>query len=451
MDDRYYNNVNISDLLLSLLRKIYVVVIVSVVFSIVFCFSAIVKNKVSHQNKTSEELNRIVSSFSNEEKEELDSAAARILDYKSILSSLNDYNSNSIYQRLDPLNIKTLNLQYFVDNNYAVSYPVVSSTNNIVPVVKSYMAILGEEELYDEMSRTIDTSIKPSYFEEIISIDYEEEDLGLFTIQVYGLDEKFLNQMSDIISAAIEKEQPKLNDIYGDHTISLVDKSICSTVNNEMATTQKDNLDRVYQLKSSIQAIESSFSGNKAIYLNSLIHEKSDVRVSVPLYTIIGLAVGFVLSSVVILFAYLFSNKIKTIRDVELFGLSIIDLYYSNEKQSKWDALIQKLRGRTGINDDFIKKLSVEIESICERKEYKDILLVSYCSDDDWIKDITNCCNNVRICDGNKNLQMVEQIVSSNVAICVCELDDTKKQSIEEFMKLSKLNDIDMIGAIVKV
>ncbi|MBQ0014659.1 MAG: hypothetical protein KBS82_04975, partial [Oscillospiraceae bacterium] len=152
MQQQEYKEIDILDLLLAILKKWKLLIIAMLIFALLGTGFGFIKANKAKTPTTKADLASLEATMTEEELSDVKSAATIIGEYRVMYNSQKAYNENSIYQKLDPFDIKTATLKYYVDNDYKVSYPIIDETNNLIPIIQTYISVLKKDSLYERMS-----------------------------------------------------------------------------------------------------------------------------------------------------------------------------------------------------------------------------------------------------------------------------------------------------------
>lgn len=443
------------DLLLVIVSAWKKILIFILIFSLIFCGYGLYKEKTSENNSRPAEA--YAASLTNEEKDAVTDAAKLINSYKEKYKEQKNYNENSILQNLDARSINTMQLALYVDNNYQVVYPIANEENNVVALVQAYSNYLSSNDLFERMSEEIDKNVLPTYYNEVVEVDFDNQKDGVILVKIYGYDNNMLNAMSDVIESSLEEFSKDLAKQLGDHTIIVASKSYSITVDNDIYTQQQDNLANLTYLKSSIEKVEKEFDGNSLLYLQKLVHEEEESSVSIVKYVVIGFVVGLVLCLFCELFGYIFNFKLKNALEIEeVFGLELIG--FVSKKLDIKKQLARKIYCyRNGIKvtetyDSLYSLLEAKIDVIAKKAEGKVGFVLAADIDyecEELIKEITSKNNILMVKDILTDSKEFSKLVECREVVFVNQIQVSQYKDITNECKLCLNNDIEIMGSIV--
>lgn len=433
MQQQEYKEIDILDLLLAILKKWKLLIIAMLIFALLGTGFGFIKANKAKTPTTKADLASLEATMTEEELSDVKSAATIIGEYRVMYNSQKAYNENSIYQKLDPFDIKTATLKYYVDNDYKVSYPIIDETNNLIPIIQTYISVLKKDSLYERMSKEIDSSIIPLYFSEMVSATTENlQDTGLFEVKIMADTNEHLEKMIAIVKDELNDSTNSIANTYGDHTLTLAFESVQSESNSEVYDQQQLNIQKLTTITKAISDTENTFSGNQLTYLKALIHEELEEEVSVIKLAVIGAFLGLLLVACVVIVKYLVSGTIKTSKEIETtYGIEVL--------------------GAIDIKKDETDIINTKLGILTDKMEIKDLCLVV---DGDFADEIkgkvtVDGVNVVEVADVENNSESLKKMAESSAIVVVEKLDVSKNKSISFISNHAKQYEIPIIGAVV--
>lgn len=414
MSPRNNTEISIKNMAIYILKKWKVVVLIVLFFSFLSGVYGFVSNEKRTEPKSKAEIASIKAQLTEEEVTEVENAANLICEYRNLYDTQKKYNDESIYQKLDSFDIPTIVLEYYIDNYYRVSYPIIEASNNIIPLVKAYSSVLKEESLYEMMAKEIDKSIKPSYYSEMIDVDVEEQEFGVFTVTIYAADTKMLDKMADFIVKSLESKSAETLEKYGQHELILTSSTMQNSVDYEVFKAQQDNLNKLNDTKVAIDTLEAAYSGTKLTYLKSLIHEEIEEDFSLIKTVLIGAFIGMIVSLGYYSIKYLKLKSVKSINEIE------------------------KMYGYEGIgslnNEDKIELLSTKIQLAMQHANESKLCILCDKSVDlnkvEVLKDSINDLKIIVVADLENSAKDLIELSNSDAAVLIEKVYSTEYSSI---------------------
>lgn len=432
MQQQEYREIDLIDLLLAILKKWKLLVIVALIFALLGTgFGFIKANKVKTPT-TKADLEKLEATMTKEEISDVKSAASIIGEYRVMYNSQKAYNENSIYQKLDPFDIKTATLKYYVDNDYKISYPVISETNNLIPIVQTYVSVLSKDAIYERMSSEVDSKITPLYFSEMVSVDTENlQGEGLFVVTVMADTNERLEKMVAIVKDELRGSTESIVETYGAHTLTLAFETIKSDSNSAVYDQQQLNIQKLTTITKAISDTEATFSGDQLSYLKGLIHEELQEKVSVVKFTVIGALFGFLIVACVVIFRYFISGTVKTSKEIEsTYGIEVL--------------------GTIGKKKDETDIINTKLGIWANKKGVKDLCLVIDGDFADEIKGkvIVDDVNIVEVVNVENNSESLKKMAKSSAIVLVEKLNVSKTKDVLFISNYTKQYEIPIVGAV---
>ena len=458
--------IDILDLLRYVMTKWRKIIIAALVCAILFGAYGFIKAP-----KTAA---AVADSITEERKDELKGVGASIKQYEAIKHSQEDYLTNSIYQNLDPFATKTIVLSYYIDNGYVRQFPVLEDNkDNTVPIVQKYVSVLQSSEFFKTLAKEV-KDVEPSYYEEIIDFDLENQASGYCEIVIYGNNDKDLTRIAEIVKDTISEAKGEVEALYGAHTVKLASENKMNTVNIDIYDAQQATAGRAKTIDSEIAALKEPLSEEELSYLENEIlateDEKAEAQAKAPeskldiKMVVIGALLG--IFAVVVFYAikYMFSKKLRNAMELQtVFNVPIltsIEKQDENAKLTKFDRKMNHKAIDTGKTFDDISKMvdvvATQIKIVADKNEYKKIAIITNGLDsyyegiiDTLIKETSKNIEVVNVKDILVDTKELLSMSNASAAVLVEQLSVSKYDDIQERMKLCKEYNIDIIGSIV--
>lgn len=421
--------IDLMDLGKTILSKWKTIIIVFVIFALIGGGLALWQSKKTSPSKDIE-VAALTAGMNEEEIQAVNDAAKIISSYRDMYARQKEYNKNSIYQRLDPYAIKTLVLTYYVDNHFQISYPVISENNDLIAIIQTYVSVLEQEDLYNQMSEKVDNSIAPAYYREVVTVDTEDAVNGIFSITVYAHESDVLKEIGEFIKTSLENKTNDIQEAYGSVDLTLTGEIYKDTISTEVSNSQQENLEKMTTISKAIVTEESSFSGDQLAYLKALVHEDNILKVSFVKYIATSALIGIILIVFCYVLQYLLSSTVKTKDECE----TILDA------SSLGDA------------DDII---STRIGILAKKNSAKTIAIIANAND--GISDLANKVIDsfdsdieIKIIDSIDKSDAVSDLASSDFAIIAVKTKKTNRKQLINEVLLCRDYGIPVFGGIIK-
>ena len=224
-----FREINAMDCFYTVVLKWRLILCVTLAFTILIgSYGVFLSTK--EQSDKEETAKQVAATLTAEEASDVENAAIIINEYRKQYEAQKEYNSNSILQSLNALAIKEYVIDYYIDTDYRISYPVIEEANNTLPLVMAYATLLKDDSLYLEMNKTIDSTILPQYFEELVQVDISMAENGMLTVTIFGNDDLILQQMAIQIKNLLDSKIEEMVTIYDNHNLSIVSEKLVTSI-----------------------------------------------------------------------------------------------------------------------------------------------------------------------------------------------------------------------------
>ncbi len=436
-----------------------------------------------------EKLAKVNSELEEREIAEVSSAFQIYQDALYSYDAVLEYQENSIKMHLNPNAVPTLNVTYYVDNHYEMSYPIIDKTNNINAICNALSNTIRNEETCKKISKRLEWDKDNRYVSELISSRSAD---GIFYVTILAPKQEDCEGMRDIIAEMIEKQSEELKETFGDFDIVLLEESFDVRVNNDLQTIQTNQIYYMDNAKSTYRNAGSSLDSMQKesfdllvelfeIKDNYYVEQKDDMDVLMEMpvrnyfqlkYIIVGALLGIVLFGVWVLIKYLLSTKLRVADDMEnVYGVDVLavadvkgsTIGFGKSGKKKWfrfvDELLLWMLGYTQVLDEkgAGNLASAEIVATAKKMGMKKVYIVSTAC--------TECCkgiqksihkllekdleiifNEERVLESPKEL---ERMVEYDGLVLVEECNETTYKDVKQVVACCRRNNVPIIGGIV--
>lgn len=228
--------------------------------------------------------------------------AAYILDCQNSSQSLADYMASSIRYQVDPNNVPTMELQFFVDSHYETTYPVISKSDHTNDIMVGLENIVISDASCRAMAQAISSDLDTSYFRELVETVHE---FNVLRVKVIADNQANCEKLADVIEATVAQQAPSLEQTYGNFSVSLADRTYVEKANPDLMKEHMTTVDMLEDLYNYIAKAPTDLSDDEEAYYNLLI-EGEDNTASAQTqelvrpgfiylkYIVLGMAVGFI-------------------------------------------------------------------------------------------------------------------------------------------------------------
>lgn len=274
-----------------LMKKWYTLVIAGIVFTLAGCGLTYlnVRNREGKESDAYalyvEERNNIVHSIEMAEEK---------------IEEREQYVNKSIIMNIDSGNKPVMSLNVLID----VSGAKEGDNESTEKIVSYYIDILGNKELYEEISQELNLENSEAYVRELVTIN-ETEQKFMFNIQTTYLDMTSAEKVMDIIIEYIQEHKEEVVGLTDSHTLEMTERSSRYVVDVELQNQQQYEFDAIYYLRQDKKELER--------ILEELEVPSSALTMSPPIFGILGIIVMIIIWTLI----YLFNGKLHSKEEIE--------------------------------------------------------------------------------------------------------------------------------------
>ena len=274
-----------------LMKKWYTLVIAGIVFTLAGCGLAYlnVRNREEKESDVYalyvEERNNIVHSIEMAEEK---------------IEEREQYVNKSIIMNIDSGNKPVVSLNVLID----VSGAEEGYNESAEKIVSYYIDVLGNKELYEEISQELNLENSEAYVRELVTIN-ETEQKFMFNIQTTYLDMTSAEKVMDIILEYIREHTGEVVGLTDSHTLEMTERSSRYVVDVELQNQQQYEFDAIYYLRQDKKELER--------ILEELEVPSSALTMSPPIFGVLGIIVMIIIWMLI----YLFNGKLHSKEEIE--------------------------------------------------------------------------------------------------------------------------------------
>ena len=293
--------------------------------------------------------------------------------------------------KLDPYNVPTITLQYYVD-----SVPTLDSEGRVLrdyntDLTKAFTSFVSNMDNRIQMAKLTEdlTADEISYLISTYSVTDNS-----FSVTLIGTDESVAEKFADYMKDALETYSESLKEIIGGHTLKLVNENSIQGTSESIINQRNTIMDRMNTLRTKLSAMVKELSDEqKVIYEYDFLVETEDsdaaatdeIAMNVPSvdkkYVVIGAAIGLFLAALWVMVKYLLDGRVKSVAELESFHNAEFVCEFVAENKKKrlfggFDRWIRKkkYRGRTMLSEtERINILASNIRWLAEKNEVSSV------------------------------------------------------------------------------
>jgi hypothetical protein len=242
----------------------------------------------------------------------------------------------SIYLNLDPALVTRGFISFYLDT--PIKDDALGYQQNLV---NSYVSYFESGEIYDDIANQLDEYIKPVYLAQMIKTktDYANG-ISSFNIYVMGSNNAQTDEIMQLIKQAVYNKKTDFCNIVTEHSISLVSENITVVADTKVKKDQEFQTEGYEALTSKLNEKKSELQSIESEYIT-----KEYALLSGAIFGFVGLLCGMLLAIIYFTAVVIFSNKIKTRKQIiGNYSVDVLGEYIQeNKKNNKIDIFISKL------------------------------------------------------------------------------------------------------------
>ncbi len=462
-DETYEKEMDFKELLFRILFSWRIIIITSLVLAILlggYRYKSLHSLYNSAALKTQEEsYNKALATYETNK----NSILSEINNLQNSINQQKDYNENSLLMQIDPMNKQVYCLNYYIDTNYKInpelSYQNVDKADSII---SAYFNYSSNGDLNNYVVENLSSDIKPKYLQEILMVtpDYDRH---MLSIQVTHKDERISKEIIILVKEYFEKAYDRINELIGKHELKIFDEAMISDIDFVLKETQRVNLQLVTDYENRV--IERNNALNILVQPTMSTTSKSVIIKSAIKYAFLGIAIGIILISFILLFSYLLSDKMFNATEIrKRYNLRILGTIKKVEKRlfgfvDQWLSYFEGSNTFKTNEDEELKYISANIKSIVkvEDKQTYNIMLTGttkFEKIEEICKKLNKTLNNNSInlvCGANicYNAETIEQICECNAVVIIEEIKKSTYNNISN--ELTNIKDLgkNIIGIVL--
>jgi len=224
------------------------------------------------------------------------------------IDKLQKYIDESIYMKLEPLNLQIATAQYVVTDTLNASYIISSMTN--------YLAYGNIQEILEKEYGTEEAG----YIREILSWPVNG---NLLNITITHYDKEKGKEILKLIQKSIESYIPEIVKVQGKFTFKKLETKFYTKKDNDVTNAQNSRMDTLKNYNVSLADYNTRIASNKNSKADYIEKNQPEVmeaaapgKILVVKYAAFGSILGIVLPFVIISLRYILSNRIRSSREL---------------------------------------------------------------------------------------------------------------------------------------
>ena len=271
----------------------------------------------------------------------LETAEREIENLKTDIAEQQEYLEKSVLMNISAYDVGEAKTDLFVKTDYVIlPNMAVQNINYTDTILKAYKSYLDSAEFLGEIAQK--AGIETRYLKELVDITIGS---NMISIQVKHDDQYAAKAVLDDIMAGVENAGQKISDSINTHTVSVVNESVGSVVDLNLADTQKAESDRLLTLNETLETkleeMEKLEEPKKAA-----TSAKAAVTGGIK-FAVVGGVLGAFMVVFVVCVVFLMNGKIYSANELRSrFKVKILGVLPGEKKARGIDAWLNRLEGR---------------------------------------------------------------------------------------------------------
>lgn len=402
---------------------------------------------------------------------EYESSQQRIQDR---LSNIQNYLDTSAIMQINPYYCKTAAATYEVTLPETVDVSETSVTDGsssssgqsvstgitnvkLYDLIQSYLKYIATGDFYEDVAEK--NSLSEADIKELVTTDYDNVS-GVFTVSVRYSDADISNAVLDDIVDALAKEQEHLSETVGTHTLTLVNRSTSTLVDEDTVTKQSNRLNSVTSLTNTLNNFTTAKNNLNAPASVSPYSRGHVIRQGIK-GAVAGFVGGFILLMFIAVIRVLHRGTIFS--DDELMnrtGVRMVGRFPSERSGARgpldrWIEKKEMAGAGKGNFDTEVQRLYERIRNMAGTD--KRILLVTTCKED-TVKRIADGLSRAAV-TGNSGITFAQApdfiedpdsigaLQTCDAAVIVEKFDESRYQDAVEEIQIVDEAGVNILGA----
>lgn len=257
-----------------------------------------------------------------------------------------DYNENSVLMKIDPYNEWLGSVDFYVETDWQILPELsVQAQNPANQIVRVYNTYITNGELYRYIIDRLDTPMEIRYLREVLSGSADATNY-LIHFSVRGVSQEECQKLLTLIEEGMRAKQAEILETVGEYKLLTTNSSTYSQINYELEQMQKDNLQEVEDLNTSLAAKQFEqleWEKDEKTIEAPIIGRRAAVKEGIKMAILAGVVLVFV---IVVFYGvgYLLSKLVQDRDEFDGWGVYVAELPRSYKKRAfQWvDRLVGK-------------------------------------------------------------------------------------------------------------
>lgn len=390
-------------------------------------------------------------------------------DIQELINLEQQYLKESVLMNQNPYKQNVLTFEYYIDTDYKFNYTEETMADIKSELVSGYADFIGSGKLAQSIVDRAKIEMDMRFMQELISVQSAEN--GMIRINIVFQEKS--DSIIEIIKDDMESLQKNLIMQIGEHSLSLISVENKQIVNRDLALQQKDEQDRLSNLKAQLNSIKATFNEEQLILFENFIQEKvgdeyiqqkTEPELSLKV-VLIGAILGIFFVCACVVVKILFTATLQKSEEISnIYGIRILGEITENKKNRKLLGFLDRLlymirnRRRKVLNNEQQQQMILSnIEITCEKENIKEIYVTGSEMETISIELLEQWANilkqkQIKVKWGNSinyDAKSLRDMSATGHVVFLERVNVSKYREIENELRMANEQKIDIIGSIV--
>ena len=363
INNTYEQEIDLKDLMFAVLHKWRGILLAAVVLGLVLggykAYSTYQNQNDPETVQTAEETYETELKAYEKEKE---AHEREIENLTTDIANQEEYLEKSILMNISPYDVWEAKVDMFVKTDYQILPDMVyQNIDYTSTILQTYQSVLTSTEFLKDIADQADTETR--YLKELVTVTVTD---NLISVQVRHESRAKAQAVLDSVLEGMEANQARITESIGYHTISEVNRSIGSIVDQTLADSQRTASDRLVTLSDNLETTQTELEELEEPE-KAASSAKAAVTSGVK-YAVLGGVLGAFVVVFFICVAFLMSSKVYSAKELRSrFQLKVLGNLASGKPARGIDGWLNRLEGRVmGTADQEYSLIAANVRNYSE-------------------------------------------------------------------------------------
>ncbi len=192
--------------------------------------------------------------------------------YRTQYQDYLSYYENSDYMQIDPQNVACGRLEYYIDDNYSVEYPLMEKREMRDTIIQQYAQRLSGAETNAEVAKVL--GVEENARDLGYYVDVENSGNGVLTVTVVAADKSTRDRILKVVEAQIDGAKESFQNAFGEFDIRQVQQNLYVGFDQDVQDIQNNIRSELLAARDRLSGLNGGFSEQQNNYYNALIRER---------------------------------------------------------------------------------------------------------------------------------------------------------------------------------